>query len=191
MWPAAVHNYFTFQSSLPRGSDQLALLVLYHNIYFNPRSLAGATTVAIAAGARIGNFNPRSLAGATYNLPCVSHKALFQSSLPRGSDLKILPSACLCVISILAPSRERPKLEVLHNGKIQISILAPSRERPAAFRSFKQLLVISILAPSRERPFRCRPSPRPIIFQSSLPRGSDSIKTNYFSIHLNQAFFAN
>lgn len=30
-----------------------------------------------------------------------------------------------------------------------------------------------------------------LIFQSTLPRGSDSIKTNYFSIHLNQAFFAN
>lgn len=29
------------------------------------------------------------------------------------------------------------------------------------------------------------------LFQSTLPRGSDSIKTNYFSIHLNQAFFAN
>ena len=29
------------------------------------------------------------------------------------------------------------------------------------------------------------------LFQSTLPHGSDSIKTNYFSINLSQAFFAN
>ena len=28
-------------------------------------------------------------------------------------------------------------------------------------------------------------------FQSTLPHGSDSIKTKYFYIHLNQAFIAN
>ena len=32
-----------FQSTLPRGSDAAALLLLFHRAYFNPRSLAGAT----------------------------------------------------------------------------------------------------------------------------------------------------
>ena len=50
---------------------------------------------------------------------------------------------------------------------------------------------ISIHAPLRERLLHKRFSIHNRIFQSTLPHGSDSIKTKYFSIHLNQAFIAN
>ena len=50
---------------------------------------------------------------------------------------------------------------------------------------------ISIHAPSRERHQQQLQEQIQEKFQSTLPRGSDGIKTNYFSIHLNQAFFAN
>ena len=117
------------------------------------------------------------------------------------------------VISIHAPSRERRQVLFCRPagrrhfnprslagatkmiiGKAydgQISIHAPSRER----RSLKMLKIylalISIHAPSRERLRRRNAGRGRERFQSTLPRGSDSIKTNYFSIHLNQAFFAN
>ncbi len=55
---------------------------------FNPRSLAGATTVNGFGRQVIQNFNPRSLAGATAGAP-----------LPPSST----------TISIHAPSRERPQ----------------------------------------------------------------------------------
>ena len=75
-----------FQSTLPRGSDiiiaishfgaiisihapsrERQLVKLWYNkhSYFNPRSLAGATTVKLYAYYTGWDFNPRSLAGAT------------------------------------------------------------------------------------------------------------------------------
>ena len=77
---------FRFQSTLPRGSDQILLCRPAGRRHFNPRSLAGATSsrpllryagqISIHAPSRErrtddgdthadGNFNPRSLAGAT------------------------------------------------------------------------------------------------------------------------------
>ena len=115
-------------------------------------------------------------------------------------------------ISIHAPSRERPRGGIIpifyadFNPRslagatvkvtgllfyISISIHAPSRERrnPVWYSIYKQN--ISIHAPSRERPRLMIGLYVVFIFQSTLPRGSDSIKTNYFSINLSQAFFAN
>ena len=79
-----------FQSTLPRGSDVISCLLQFLLLYFNPRSLAGATLakavhcfkscISIHAPSRErlitvrpktlqrGNFNPRSLAGATSRL---------------------------------------------------------------------------------------------------------------------------
>ena len=51
--------------------------------------------------------------------------------------------------------------------------------------------LISIHAPLRERLTRRCGSVATSLFQSTLPYGSDCIKTNYFSINLSQAFFAN
>ena len=54
-----------FQSTLPRGSDGLFWVVSAAVIYFNPRSLAGATGADYLCCIIYGHFNPRSLAGAT------------------------------------------------------------------------------------------------------------------------------
>ena len=55
-----------FQSTLPRGSDQMSLLIFAAaRFYFNPRSLAGATNPDAESGGYPKYFNPRSLAGAT------------------------------------------------------------------------------------------------------------------------------
>ena len=53
---------------------------------FNPRSLAGATAGAGGGGSGVSNFNPRSLAGATAEAEVAVAAAVFQSTLPRGSD---------------------------------------------------------------------------------------------------------
>ena len=56
-------------------------------MYFNPRSLAGAT-VAFSREAGIAkDFNPRSLAGATLIFIMLLCEPRFQSTLPRGSDI--------------------------------------------------------------------------------------------------------
>ena len=102
-----------FQSTLPCGSDSiLALMSLgisYFNprslagatafskgktdltYYFNPRSLAGATSIFARNVSLQSNFNPRSLAGATSTrlILCFAI-SVFQSTLPRGSDLKLI-----------------------------------------------------------------------------------------------------
>ena len=84
--PCVLRN--RFQSTLPRGSDQQLLaeadaikaisihapsrerhkrgcFLLYKSLYFNPRSLAGATFTGIRRRSYPCHFNPRSLAGAT------------------------------------------------------------------------------------------------------------------------------
>ena len=161
-----------FQSTLPHGSDsdflyaflriirisihapsrerQRRLSRRFPRTNFNPRSLTGATQYRIIK-ADHDNFNPRSLTGATY----------------------------------LRYDKDTDRL---------ISIHAPSRERPASKPPTTPFAIISIHAPSRERPRRiatdCRPSnfnPRSLTgatvhslhvvcsqtFQSTLPHGSD------------------
>ena len=77
--------------------------------------------------------------------------AIFQSTLPRGSDC----------------------LGLYLRSKKNISIHAPSRERRASALSANYNLGISIHAPSRERRrYDCR-LPFGSSFQSTLPRGSD------------------
>ena len=98
-----------FQSTLPRGSD---LIWEQHrrcsNGYFNPRSLAGATMQQPMPMALKGNFNPRSLAGATQFLDVRIYATLYFNPRSLAGATK-LPSHCdTPIISIHAPSRERP-----------------------------------------------------------------------------------
>ena len=162
-----------FQSTLPRGSDVAASPSPPTSPYFNPRSLAGATSQRegdyycelfqstlprgsdafnIITSPSFGYFNPRSLAGATRDNP-----------KPKSTQH----------ISIHAPSRERQRIldvakpaeqfqSTLPRGSdlvqppsfcvISISIHAPSRERLLFPANKVYLLTISIHAPSRERP---------------------------------------
>ena len=113
------------------------------------------------------DFNPRSLAGATGNTD-----ACYTS---RDS------------ISIHAPSRERPDVKNSHATAFYISIHAPSRERHGQ-RLHHCCAGISIHAPSRERRYSPSALPISLLFQSTLPRGSDFAiiyeaveKTSYFN----------
>ena len=54
-----------FQSTLPCGSDVALACAVHASRNFNPRSLAGATSIAIFWVSSSFYFNPRSLAGAT------------------------------------------------------------------------------------------------------------------------------
>ena len=98
-----------FQSTLPHGSDLKRAGIISHPCNFNPRSLTGATllfsvhfvafSISIHAPSRERRrrlcsyarhqpyFNPRSLTGATALDVTISIIfALFQSTLPHGSD---------------------------------------------------------------------------------------------------------
>ena len=116
-------------------------------------------------------FNPRSLAGAT-------------------NSRKLTLFYCL-QISIHAPSRERlcpnDNLDTDH----RISIHAPSRERHAKHQEFLYKYCDfnpRSLAGATSHDAANR---RVVLFQSTLPRGSDSIKMMYFYNYVNQAFVAN
>ena len=120
-------------------------------IYFNPRSLTGATFVFALRTGTEGYFNPRSLTGATERRNSVpellsisilapsrerrtqfrlnQQSSKFQSSLPHGSDRQAQVAEKMSDISILAPSRERHYNISCSTLCIRISILAPSRER--------------------------------------------------------------
>ena len=81
-----ISQNYLFQSTLPRGSDSYGSLLMEVLVYFNPRSLAGATFFTLNSHSRFLisihapsrerpdckksyryrlHFNPRSLAGAT------------------------------------------------------------------------------------------------------------------------------
>ena len=119
--------------------------------YFNPRSLAGATTISHFAFVYGHNFNPRSLAGATF---------LVSTVIP------------FIQISIHAPSRERREVITNHRMSIEISIHAPSRERP-------ELLALANIGPYFNPRSLAGATSSPsagtamFSFQSTLPRGSD------------------
>ena len=126
---------------------------------------------------------------------CVKLSSLFQSTLPRGSDSGNILKRINCTISIHAPSRERQLLSGVrrtlqyfnprslagatmrysgYESHWAISIHAPSRERHV--QEFFDLYTdaISIHAPSRERHKTPLCSSLRLLFQSTLPRGSDT-----------------
>ena len=101
-----------FQSTLPRGSDITGIKSSLKSMDFNPRSLAGATAVLCSFRRTGYYFNPRSLAGATKDKYYQGKHEEFQSTLPRGSDHKLISVAPSLIISIHAPSRERLSFSV-------------------------------------------------------------------------------
>ena len=78
-------------------------------------------------------------------------RQVFQSTLPHGSDTVSMGRMYLYNISIHAPSRERQKCWHYSKDYYLISIHAPSRERLQDI-----LICVSV-----------------VIFQSTLPHGSD------------------
>ena len=198
-----------FQSTLPRGSDVISCLLQFLLLYFNPRSLAGATLakavhcfkscISIHAPSRErrvagpirksrADFNPRSLAGAT----CLFCKR------PR----------CL-KISIHAPSRERPSVTIITLPSLLFQSTLPRGSDLCAVlykrscldfnpRSLAGATVVSATDLARGVNFNPRSLAGATLyilyqtgllrsFQSTLPRGSDSslyvkvIKQLYFN----------
>ena len=140
-----------FQSTLPRGSDHIPLPALAALVDFNPRSLAGATLPPLA---------PLTVSLISIHAPSRERHvfqtfsdfvAVFQSTLPRGSDIII-----------------RVQNKLRHNFNPRS--LAGATRRKLASSSAPE---ISIHAPSRERLCHNRNAPRSKLFQSTLPRGSD------------------
>ena len=119
---------------------------------FNPRSLAGATemyrvgyanrAISIHAPSRERQKLSKTSNGikeisihapSRERLPAFKillFAIIFQSTLPRGSDILFFDVVCYNRISIHAPSRERPMFCSAYAGCFCISIHAPSRERP-------------------------------------------------------------
>ena len=124
-----------------------------------------------------------------------SRHAIFQSTLPHGSDPAPASTTTVIIISIHAPSRERLPWSVISFPLIGISIHAPSRERLCTLIRFGSMYPFqSTLPRGSDHQFcklliRCRHfNPRSLagatygrhafgflmsLFQSTLPRGSD------------------
>ena len=120
-----------FQSTLPHGSDlfhlknllQLPIISIHApsrerlpclrcftaKLYFNPRSLTGATILDTIHGIDDKVFQSTLPHGSDRFPPCSTWSRFpFQSTLPHGSDSIRLPIYLLrTIISIHAPSRER------------------------------------------------------------------------------------
>ena len=137
-------------------------------LYFNPRSLAGATYLWILTRLVLFYFNPRSLAGAT------------EQRLTLGASL---------IISIHAPSRERQQVIARRQRAYRHfnpRSLAGATRSPGGGRRWR---IISIHAPSRERLDEYLDNQMNNTFQSTLPRGSDPLSdydifsTPLISIH--------
>ena len=119
----------TFQSTLPRGSDNASasasLISTHISIHAPSRERPTSPQRSITSA----DFNPRSLAGATCISVSLMIKRVFQSTLPRGSDTNsgVIPSASYIFQSTLPRGSDQPHRNA--PSRRQISIHAPSRER--------------------------------------------------------------
>ena len=143
-------------------------------MYFNPRSLTGATTISHFALVYCHDFNPRSLTGATAGMiDTAGRRVNFNPRSLTGATYGYNTVGAVTFISIHAPSRERPSacvrnilLHIYFNPRsltgateqatadittVAISIHAPSRERQDIYAKKGKDWEISIHAPSRER----------------------------------------
>ena len=192
----AIKVFVQFQSTLPRGSDPKAIVdspVVPISIHAPSRERPPSSVYA----SKVFYFNPRSLAGATVGTTVIAAVAgIFQSTLPRGSDLSPL-QPCLVVyyfnprslagatltayairtivvISIHAPSRERLPASVPASVPSSISIHAPSRERRSfLLRTFAEGVDFNPRSLAGAT-ISTIPLIYLVIFQSTLPRGSDA-----------------
>ena len=144
---------------------------------FNPHSHEGATSSSIIRPIDIKYFNPHSHEGATFAARFACATILFQSTLPRGSDND--PNSFSFAFFNFNPHSHEG---ATHNQKqkhalIPISIHTPTRERLEKRIDRMRFEFISIHTPTRERRFIILSDRlKPILFQSTLPRGSDLIR---------------
>ena len=147
----------------------LIILVVYH--LFQSTLPHGSDRYVLAYFCIFRHFNPRSLTGATH---CRNASAYCCGNFnPRSL------TGATAGINFKQRSRCNFNPRSLTGATCLLVIIVCSRQ-------------ISIHAPSRERRHTANTHAlRHLLFQSTLPHGSDSIKTKYFYIHLNQVFIAN
>ena len=111
---------------------------------------------------------------------------LFQSTLPRGSDLESLTE--LVNRNVFNPRSLAGATHSLHqpNMIIDFSIHAPSRERLAGIGVTPGTPIFSIHAPSRERPVGLSCSPHIAFFNPRSLAGATDWKSHH--IHHKQIF---
>ena len=172
-------------------------------LYFNPRSLAGATKasnivwfwicISIHAPLRERRlltfwqqlslyFNPRSLAGATaFRLLVRRHTAVFQSTLPCGSDLNLVCAPFVFRISIHAPLRERHCGHMYRISGIDFNPRSLAGATVIVLDEIDKFPFQSTLPCGSDMPGRM-PLQLWIVFQSTLPCGSDGYRVMQWDV---------
>ncbi len=194
----STHSRNGFQSTLPRGSDGLDFVNAQVHRRFNPRSREEATQcrtkgvgsapvsihaparkrLGVAAlgvpGQRVSIHAParkrRTIISATIGL------TMFQSTLPRGSDFGQLSWDILLLrFQSTLPRGSDWTVALTLVAVLMVSIHAPARKRPAGIAHSRPAGSVSIHAPARKRLRLLSATDALRLFQSTLPRGSDTV----------------
>ena len=124
---------------------------------------------------RLLYFNPRSLAGATLAPLIVTKPNLFQSTLPCGSDGQHIDNERKRLISIHAPLRERLIMRIFLLCILVFQSTLPcgsDYNKVSFFNHLKNFNPRSLAGATRKAQF----SSAIVTFQSTLPCGSDAWK---------------
>ena len=143
--------------------------------YFNPRSLAGATSEPRDALRPYRYFNPRSLAGATaQRANAVSRINISIHAPSRERQQMRYPLAVHFHFNprSLAGATEMNTEDLRYNS---ISIHAPLRERLYGGASRQPSAPFQSTLPCGSDPAASLRSPPDVVFQSTLPCGSDCL----------------
>ena len=144
-------SFLVFQSTLPYGSDVPPRAALSYHLYFNPRSLTGATSNTGHRKIFIQKFQSTLPYGSDY-CPIYfekDHRNFNPRSL-TGATISVFSISLLITISIHAPLRERLTQSLLVPCRVKFQSTLPYGSDKS---QLKQNLPgsISIHAPLRER----------------------------------------
>ena len=161
-----------FQSTLPRGSDRGAMDSVLNMMRFQSTLPRGSDVLRMIFSNYARHFNPRSLAGATTSIKHLMSTQRFQSTLPRGSDIFSVEGAYIMVEFQSTLPRGSDVAEEKRLHETIISIHAPSRERPLRLALWSLPYYFNPRSLAGATPF-AELKTADFQFQSTLPRGSD------------------
>ena len=172
----AIKRDMPFQSTLPCGSDYTEQYNRWYGLLISIHAPLRERPQTYFVIISQPDFNPRSLAGATLVVMAFSRFIKISIHAPlRERPNKLAEAEAIYAISIHAPLRERRRLRHLEDSTTRISIHAPLRERHLSHYVAHVANQISIHAPLRERLFITPLFVTLILFQSTLPCGSDGM----------------
>ena len=96
-----------------------------HTGNFNPRSLTGVTRFRYSHSKGMMYFNPRSLTGVTVSNDKSKLNTLFQSTLPHGSDMKLMLEVALVILNFNPRSLTgvtKEPLDIWHLSQFQSTL---------------------------------------------------------------------